>query len=212
MQVCVFAHWHKVIILCTSHKAQAGRILRGGTQRRGRAAGKLYARYVLQESSLQDSHPGHSFTLLLSFLVLVLWSCSCLSCFGTAWIGAFVCILFSLFAVGKTGKGWQLPALVLATVPFKIERIGTREGRKVDGYQEMLRGRKRAEWGGRISKTVRDFLAWNWLFQSGQMSSATQLAAASFDQKATSPWWSRTMTGISMHISFDFFIPFQELR
>lgn len=72
MQVCVFAHWHKVIILCTSHKAQAGRILRGGTQRRGRAAGKRYARYVLQESSLQDSHPGHSFTLLLSFLVLVL--------------------------------------------------------------------------------------------------------------------------------------------
>lgn len=56
-----------------------------------------------------------------------------------------MCILFSLFAVGKTGKGWQLQALVLATVPFKIERIGTREGRKVDGYQEMLRGRKRAE-------------------------------------------------------------------
>lgn len=46
---------------------------------------------------------------------------------------------------GKTGKGLKLLALVLAPVLFKIERIGTREGRKVDRYREILRGRKRAE-------------------------------------------------------------------
>lgn len=55
----------------------------------------------------------------------------------------------------------------------------------------------------------------NWLFESGQMSSATQPTPASFDQQATSPSRSRTMTGISIHISLRFlffFPPSPELR
>lgn len=80
--------------------------------------------------------PNHSFTLLLSFLVLVLWLCGCPSCFTTAWIGAFVCILLLFFVSfiprGKTGKGEFYQAPVLAPVLLRIDRMETRERRKVD--------------------------------------------------------------------------------
>lgn len=51
-----------------------------------------------------------------------------------------MCVLFFWFVAGKQAKRGQSPALVLAPVPLKIERIGTREGRKVDRYRETLNG------------------------------------------------------------------------
>ena len=90
------------------YKAQGGQFVSGGAQWQGKAAGERCAYSVLQASPFNKHYPpcrGRSFTLLLSFLVLVSWLCNCLSCSNTAWIRDFLCIHFSSFPGGKRAKG-----------------------------------------------------------------------------------------------------------
>lgn len=89
-------------------------------------------------------HPGHSFTLLLSCARSVIVQLSVL--FQYSLDRSFrVHFDFLHSQGGKLGKWGIRQRLVLAPVPLKIERIGTRERRKVDRYRGRLNGGEAAK-------------------------------------------------------------------
>lgn len=81
--------------------------------------------------------PGHSFTLPLSFLVLVLWLCSRLSCFSPALIGTFMRTVF-IFLHSPRGKRMTNP------IPGDCPTQDSNKRREVDrpwmGQRELVAG------------------------------------------------------------------------